>query len=82
VGHNLEPRSCQARAMGCTCLQEAHSCPARAVGHNSLQEARSYEAPAEGSQVRPTRLQGPWRRWRHRNRLVMLGVARSTLQTH
>jgi hypothetical protein len=42
---------------------------ARAVGHNSLQE---------GCQGRPTRLQGPRRRWRHRSRLVMLGVDRST----
>jgi hypothetical protein len=35
VGHSLEPRSCQARAVGCSRLQEARSYPARAVGHNS-----------------------------------------------
>jgi hypothetical protein len=66
MGHSLElPRSCQARA----------------VGHNSLQEARSCQALAEGSQVRPTRFQGRWQRWRHRRRRVMLGVNRSTLST-
>jgi hypothetical protein len=79
VRHNLEPRSFQARAVGR--LQEARCCQARVVGHISLQEARSCQALAEGSQVRPTRLQGRRRRWRHRRRLVMLGVGRSTLLT-
>jgi hypothetical protein len=63
VGHSLEPRSCQARAVGrlqeaCSSptrvvghnsLQEACNFPARAVGHTSLQEARSCQALAEGS---------------------------------
>jgi hypothetical protein len=79
VGHSLEPPSCQAQAVGR--LQEARSSPAREVGNNSLQEARSCQALAEGSQVRPTRLQGRRWWWRHRSRLVMLGVGRSTLLT-
>jgi hypothetical protein len=44
--HSLEPRSCQARAVGC--LQEARGSPARAVGHNSLQEALSSPVRAVG----------------------------------
>jgi hypothetical protein len=81
VGHSLEPRNYQARAVGPSRLQEAHSFPTRAVGHNSLQEAHRCRALAEDSQVRPTRLQGRRRRWRHRSRLVMLDVSRSTLLT-
>jgi hypothetical protein len=46
MGHNLEPRSCQARVVGR--LQEARSFQGRAVGHNSLQEARSSPARAVG----------------------------------
>jgi hypothetical protein len=65
VGHSLELRSCKGQA----------------VGNNSLQEARSCLTLAEGSQFRPTRLQGRRRRWRHRMRRVMLGVSRSTLLT-
>jgi hypothetical protein len=65
VGHNLELRSCQGRAMG----------------HNSLQVARSCLVLAEGSQVRSTRLQGRRQQWRHRMRWVMLGVSRPTLLT-
>jgi hypothetical protein len=83
VGHNSlqEARNSPARAVGHNSLQEARSSPARAVGHSSLQEACSCQALAEGSQVRPTRLQGRRWWWRHRSRLVMLCVGRSTLLT-
>jgi hypothetical protein len=49
MGHNLEPRSCQARVVGC--LQEARSFQGRAVGHNSLQEARSSPRERWGTTV-------------------------------
>jgi hypothetical protein len=81
VERSQEPRSCQARPVVRSRLQEACSCQARALGYNSLQEARSCHALAEGCQGRPTRLQGQRRRWRHRSRLVMLGVDRSTIVT-
>jgi hypothetical protein len=60
-------------------LEPPRSCQARVVGH--LKEARSCQVQPEGNQVRPTRLKGRRRRWRHRRRRVMLGIGRSTLLT-
>jgi hypothetical protein len=63
-GRSQEAPSYQERP-ACS-LEPPRSCQARVVG--CLQEARSCQALAEGSQVRPMRLQGRRRRWRYRRR--------------